>query len=119
MAGVRISLDDFGTGTSSLAMLAQLPLDSLKIDRSFIAEVDLSVHKRKIVSGVLALAHSLELEVTAEGIERAEELAFLRERHCARAQGFLLAHPQSAESISMLLEKVVDPSVVVPLFGRG
>jgi EAL domain-containing protein (putative c-di-GMP-specific phosphodiesterase class I) len=102
-AGVRISLDDFGTGMSSLAILTQLPIDSLKIDRSFIAGVDRLPHKGKIVVGVLALAESLGLQVTAEGIERDEELHFLTERNCALGQGYLLGRPQPAERIAALL----------------
>jgi EAL domain-containing protein (putative c-di-GMP-specific phosphodiesterase class I) len=107
-AGVCISLDDFGTGTSSLALLTQLPIDKLKIDRSFIHEVDLLTHKAKIVSGVLALAESLGLDVTAEGIERAEELAFLAKEQCALGQGYLLGKPQPAPSIAQLLEADVS-----------
>ena len=102
-AGVRISLDDFGTGMSSLAILTQLPIDSLKIDRSFIAGVDRLPHKGKTVVGVLALAESLGLQVTAEGIERDEELHFLTERNCALGQGYLLGRPQPAERIAALL----------------
>ncbi|WP_176559421.1 putative bifunctional diguanylate cyclase/phosphodiesterase [Rubellimicrobium roseum] len=102
-AGVRVSLDDFGTGTSSLAILTQLPIDHIKIDRSFIAGVDRLPERGKIVTGVLALAESLGLSVTAEGIERDEELRFLQQRHCARGQGFLLGRPQPAEGIAQLL----------------
>jgi diguanylate cyclase (GGDEF)-like protein len=105
-AGVRISLDDFGTGMSSLAILTQLPIDSLKIDRSFISDVDRLPHKGKIVMGVLALAESLGLQVTAEGIERDEELDFLTERNCALGQGYLLGRPQPAEGIASLLGEV-------------
>lgn len=112
--GVLISLDDFGAGTSSLALLMQLPIDSLKIDRSFIAEVDRQPTKGKIVSGVLSLAQSLGLKVTAEGIERPEELAFLQERQCALAQGFLLGRPQPAASIKELLSKAAPPALLVP-----
>ena len=75
----------------------------LKIDRSFIAGVDRLPHKGKIVVGVLALAESLGLQVTAEGIERDEELHFLTERNCALGQGYLLGRPQPAERIAALL----------------
>ena len=102
-AGVRIALDDFGAGTSSLVLLSELPVDTIKIDRSFIAALDRLPDKGKIVSGVLALAKSLGLEVTAEGIERSEELAFLKERRCALGQGYLLGRPQPAEGIETLL----------------
>jgi diguanylate cyclase (GGDEF)-like protein len=111
-AGVRISLDDFGTGMSSLAILTQLPIDSLKIDRSFIAGVDHLPHKGKIVMGVLALAESLGLQVTAEGIERDEELDFLTERNCALGQGYLLGRPQPADGIARLLGQQAVREVV-------
>ncbi|WP_210526539.1 putative bifunctional diguanylate cyclase/phosphodiesterase [Rubellimicrobium arenae] len=112
-AGVRISLDDFGTGTSSLAILTQLPIDRIKIDRSFIAEVDRLPERAKIVAGVLALASSLGLDVTAEGIERDEELAFLRERRCALGQGFLLGRPQPAEDVARLISDHEEPARAV------
>ena len=108
-AGVRISLDDFGTGTSSLAILTQLPIDRIKIDRSFITGVDRMPDRAKIVSGVLALAQSLGLDVTAEGIERDEELRFLQERHCTLGQGFLLGRPQPADSIERMLAGEAAP----------
>lgn len=100
--GVRISLDHFGTGTSSPALLMQLSIHKVKIDRSFIAEVDRSCDKAKIVSALLALAQALELDVTAEGIERTEELTFLQERYCTQAQGYLLGRPQAASMASIL-----------------
>lgn len=108
-AGVRVSLDDFGIGTSSLATLTTLPIDRIKIDRSFIAQVDRLPDRAKLVSGVLALAESLGIEVTAEGIERREELAFLQARNCALGQGYLLGRPQPAEAIAGLLA-VAAPS---------
>lgn len=118
-AGVRIALDDFGTGTSSLATLTQLPIDSLKIDRSFIAEVDRQPNKGKLVAGILSLAQSLGIDVTAEGIERAEELAFLRDRQCDLAQGLLLGRPQSPDEILDLLNQSAAPADVIPLFASA
>ncbi|MBL4811353.1 MAG: EAL domain-containing protein [Rhodobacteraceae bacterium] len=101
--GVRISLDDFGTGTSSLATLTQLPISKIKIDRSFVTDVDTSKMNAKIVSGVLALAESLSLEVTAEGIEHETELEFLRARNCTLGQGYLLCRPCPADDIPKVL----------------
>lgn len=102
--GISISLDDFGTGTSSLATLTQLPFSKIKIDRSFIEDVDKSATKGKIVSGVLALADSLSLAVTAEGIEQPEELKFLRDRQCTLGQGYFFCRPQPASEIPTVLK---------------
>lgn len=112
--GVRIALDDFGTGTSSLATLANLPFSKLKIDRQFISGVHQSTRNAKIVQGVLALAESLDICVTAEGIELPEELAFLRERACMLGQGYLLCRPQPASEIARLLinDKTLRKSAV-------
>ena len=101
--GVGITLDDFGTGTSSLTMLAQVPFSKLKIDRSFVSGVETSPQSAKIVSSVLSLAQSLELDVTAEGVERPEELDFLRSHNCGYGQGFLLSRPLPAAALSELI----------------
>jgi diguanylate cyclase len=91
--GVRISLDDFGRGQTSLAHLAQLPLDELKIDGSFVSALLASTSSRAIVQSVIELGHRLELDVVAEGVENAAMLRALRDAGCDRAQGFLLARP--------------------------
>lgn len=111
--GVRIALDDFGTGTSSLATLANLPFSKIKIDRQFISGVHQSTRNAKIVQGVLALAESLDIDVTAEGIELPEELAFLQQRACALGQGYLLCRPQPASEIARLMidDKTIRKSV--------
>lgn len=101
--GISISMDDFGTGTSSLATLAQLPFNKIKIDRSFIANVQSNPMNAKIVSGVLALAASLSLDVTAEGIETDAELAFLKAQNCTLGQGYLFSRPCPAADIADLL----------------
>ena len=101
--GIRISMDDFGTGTSSLATLARLPFSKIKIDRSFIANIQSMPMNAKIVSGVLALAASLSLEVTAEGIETAAELDFLKSHNCTLGQGYLFCRPVPAADIVALL----------------
>ncbi len=91
--GVRISLDDFGTGYSSLATLNQLPFDKLKIDRSFVSGVTKKPQSAKIVQGILSLAASLDLVVTAEGIENTGELGFLVSLDCDQGQGYLFSKP--------------------------
>ncbi|PFG33527.1 putative bifunctional diguanylate cyclase/phosphodiesterase [Sanguibacter antarcticus] len=91
--GVRISLDDFGTGYSTLAWLQALPVDQIKIDRSFIMQLPKHGASLAVVRGVLALARELGIEVIAEGVEEPEQLAMLREIGCELVQGFLLGRP--------------------------
>ena len=91
--GVRISLDDFGTGYSTLAWLQALPVDQIKIDRSFIMQLPKHGASLAVVRGVLALARELGIEVIAEGVEEPDQLAMLREIGCELVQGFLLGRP--------------------------
>jgi diguanylate cyclase (GGDEF)-like protein len=91
--GVRIAIDDFGTGYSSLAYLRRIPVDTIKIDRSFIANIDRSGQDATIVTAIIAMAHALDLDVIAEGVERPEQRDVLRRLGCDAMQGFLLARP--------------------------
>ena len=93
--GCRIALDDFGTGYSSLAYLTRFPPDRIKIDKAFVRDVDHSASDAAIANAILSLASSLNLTVTAEGIERQEQLDWFRARGCHEVQGFLLARPLS------------------------
>lgn len=102
--GIKIALDDFGTGYSSLAYLRTFPFDRLKIDRSFIADIAKSRTTESIVSGVINLAHSLNLLVTAEGVETNEQLEFLVNERCNEVQGFHIGHPRPILEHSALLE---------------
>ena len=97
--GCRIALDDFGTGFSSLSYLTRFPPDRLKIDRSFILNVDRSDNDAAVVNAIMSLAKSLNLVVTAEGIERTGQLEWLRARGCHEAQGYLLARPMSGSEL--------------------
>ena len=102
--GVKLAVDDFGTGYSSLAYLKQFPIDTLKIDRAFIRGIGHDRSDLAIVRSVVALAGSLQLGVTAEGIETVEQLRALRELGCGHGQGYYLARPASADAVTTLLQ---------------
>jgi diguanylate cyclase (GGDEF)-like protein len=102
--GVSISLDDFGTGYSSLAYLQRFPVDMIKIDKTFIAELGQTTSASEIVSAVIGLAHGLRLHVLAEGVETAQQVALLRELGCDRAQGYFFSHPLTFEKFLTFLE---------------
>jgi EAL domain-containing protein (putative c-di-GMP-specific phosphodiesterase class I) len=102
-SGVRIAIDDFGTGYSSLSTLARLPVDILKIDRSFVSGPAASEPSARMLEGILVLANKLALPVIAEGIEAPEQLELLRSLGCGMGQGYLLGRPASAVAIESLL----------------
>ena len=104
-AGFTLAIDDFGTGYSSLARLKHLPVDVLKIDRSFISNVDTDPGSGRMVEAVIQLARGLGMIPLAEGIERSEELGFLRAAGCERGQGFLFSRPVPAEEIPALVAR--------------
>jgi sensor c-di-GMP phosphodiesterase-like protein len=102
---VQVALDDFGSGYSSLSSLSQLPIDILKIDKSFLKAVGRGRASTAIAEGIIALGQSLGLEVIAEGVETAEALAFLRRRHCSRAQGYYFCQPMPAHDFEQWYRK--------------
>jgi EAL domain-containing protein (putative c-di-GMP-specific phosphodiesterase class I) len=104
-AGVEVSVDDFGTGYSSLNYLARLPVDTLKIDRSFVMRMREANYPRNIVAMIVSLAHTLGLKVIAEGVEEDEQRRLLGELGCDQIQGFLVSRPLPAEQIEPLLKK--------------
>jgi diguanylate cyclase (GGDEF)-like protein len=106
--GVRVAVDDFGTGYSSLAYLKTFPVDSLKIDRSFTQGLGDEGDDSAIVRSVVALGHALRLSVTAEGIETADQLAYLQTLECDRGQGYLFARPIPADELAPVLGVVVS-----------
>jgi EAL domain-containing protein (putative c-di-GMP-specific phosphodiesterase class I) len=101
--GVELSIDDFGTGYSSMTYLKQFPISSLKIDRSFIADLPDNRDSKSIVNAVIVLAHGLGMRVIAEGIETIEQLDYLREQGCDIGQGYYLGRPMDKEKIEELL----------------
>jgi EAL domain-containing protein (putative c-di-GMP-specific phosphodiesterase class I) len=101
--GVRLAIDDFGKEYSSLSYLKRLPVDVLKIDGSFVGSLGEDPTNTTIVEAVIKLAHSLGLEVTGEGVESAEQLAYLRRMGCDHVQGYFLAKPQPSEEVESLL----------------
>jgi EAL domain-containing protein (putative c-di-GMP-specific phosphodiesterase class I) len=103
--GVRLSIDDFGTGYSSMAYLRRLPVDELKIDRSFVLGMTTTQQDAVLVRTAIDLGHNLGLTVVAEGVEGAEHVAALRELGCDIAQGFHYARPMTAERLGALLDR--------------
>ena len=109
--GVRISIDDFGTGYSSLGYLKHLPVQTVKIDRSFVAELPENAHDAAITNGVIDMGHNLGLEIVGEGVETAAQLRYLRERGCDVIQGYLLHAPTTPGSIENWLKNNRRPNV--------
>ncbi|MES3025193.1 MAG: EAL domain-containing protein [Pseudomonadota bacterium] len=103
--GVSMSIDDFGTGYSSLSYLSRFPIDVLKIDRSFVSAIQRDANDAALVSSIIALAHNLKLSVIAEGVETAEQLAYLRGHGCDEMQGYYFSKPVPAEAFERLLRE--------------
>jgi diguanylate cyclase (GGDEF)-like protein len=101
--GVQLALDDFGTGYSSLSSMRRFPIDTLKIDQSFVRNLTTDADDASIVSAVISMGSSLHMGVVAEGVETRDQLAMLRERNCPEGQGYLFGHPMVAEGIVPLL----------------
>jgi diguanylate cyclase (GGDEF)-like protein/PAS domain S-box-containing protein len=101
--GVRLALDDFGTGYSSLSYLKRFPIDTLKIDQSFVRDIATDADDATIVGAVIGMGRNLKQRVIAEGVETYAQLAFLRDRQCNQGQGFRFSHPVSAEEFACLL----------------
>ncbi|NKE45000.1 EAL domain-containing protein [Roseomonas frigidaquae] len=103
--GIRVSLDDFGTGYSSLSYLRSFPFDKIKIDRSFIADMNSNPDAASIVRAILGLGRSLGIRTTVEGIETAAQLEYVREEGCDQVQGYLIGQPKPASSVAGLLRE--------------
>ncbi|MET0084196.1 MAG: EAL domain-containing protein [Sedimenticola sp.] len=113
--GVRLSIDDFGTGYSSLAYIKQLPIHTLKVDRSFVRDLHRDTGSREIVRAVIALAHSLGLDVVAEGVQELGQLDFLRSQGCELMQGWLYSKALDAEMISTSLADSMELAPGLPV----
>ncbi|MDD2691998.1 MAG: GGDEF domain-containing phosphodiesterase, partial [Simplicispira sp.] len=101
--GIRLSMDDFGTGYSSLSQLKRFPIYKLKIDQSFVRDLDDDANDRAIVSAIIRMAQALGMQTIAEGVETIGQLAFLREQGCTEAQGYHCGRPQPAAQLQALL----------------
>ncbi len=107
---IQVSIDDFGTGYSSLSYLHYLPIDTLKIDRSFVSNMEIQPKNATLVKSIVTLAHSLGLDVIAEGVETLKQMAILRSLGCEYGQGYLFSRPMDPEAIDFLLNNLPDQS---------
>jgi diguanylate cyclase (GGDEF)-like protein/PAS domain S-box-containing protein len=116
-AGIRIAIDDFGTGYSSLSYLRQFPVDTLKVDRSFVADIRAEQRDVSIIDAIVAMARGLKLELIAEGVENRVQLRYLLAQGCSEAQGYVFSPAVDAQALGVLLER--DPYRELVLRGRG
>jgi EAL domain-containing protein (putative c-di-GMP-specific phosphodiesterase class I) len=101
--GITLSIDDFGTGYSSMSLVKKLPIDALKIDRSFVREITRDIGDKAIADAIIALGRALDLTVVAEGVETLEQEAFLRAHNCDEIQGYLVSRPVPADEFAAFI----------------
>ncbi len=109
--GVKLAIDDFGTGYSSLSYLKRFPIDTFKIDQSFVRDIATDADDATIVSAVISMGRSVKHRVFAEGVETPEQFSFLSTRQCSEGQGYLFSHPLLTEDFACLL---VTGTIVLP-----
>lgn len=114
--GIKLTVDDFGTGFSSLSYLRQFPIDALKIDQSFVHNMTQSADDASIVMAVISLGKNLKQRVIAEGVETAEQYAFLQAQHCDEGQGHYFSHPVPAKEFAKLLGSGISENLLHPVF---
>jgi len=112
--GLQTSIDDFGTGYSSLGSLTKFPISTIKIDRVFVKDITIDVNAEAIIGAIIAMAHSLNMEVVAEGVETEDQLAFLQSQKCDKLQGYLFSPPVPEEDFRKLLEQEKNGSPIFP-----
>jgi EAL domain-containing protein (putative c-di-GMP-specific phosphodiesterase class I) len=112
--GVRLAIDDFGTGYSSMSLMKQFPIDTIKIDRSFVRDLAENPQDRAIATAIINMGKALGLTVVAEGVETTEQDAFLRRHSCDELQGFLFSKPVPADDIPKLLRPFVPAPSLQP-----
>ena len=106
--GITIAIDDFGTGYSSLSYLQKFPVNTLKIDRSFVKDIETDTKETCIVDAIASMAKGLKLHMVAEGVETVTQLNYLKNLGCVEVQGFLFGKPQSAQETLELMSKRSD-----------
>ena len=105
--GIRIALDDFGTGYSSLSYLRKIPINTLKIDKSFIDNITSNQKEESIIYNIIEMAHSLKLKVVAEGVETSEQFIVLKNKKCDYIQGYYFSKPLPTDEMEKLLKESV------------
>lgn len=106
---MKLAIDDFGTGYSSLSYLKRIPVDYVKIDQAFIRGLGEGSEDAAITRAIIAMAHGLSLKVVAEGVEREDQLAFLRAEGCDEVQGYLISRPVEAAGLAGILREQLNP----------
>jgi EAL domain-containing protein (putative c-di-GMP-specific phosphodiesterase class I) len=109
--GIRLAIDDFGTGYSSMSLMKQFPIDTIKIDQSFVKELATNSEDRAIATAIIAMGRALGLTVVAEGVETEEQDDFLRNQYCDELQGYFFSRPVSPAEITLLLKEYPAPSL--------